>query len=214
MMILALEFSSEQRSVACSRHGTVLAEAKETGGRATNAMGMIEKTLKQAEVSMEEIEGIVTGVGPGSYTGIRTAVAVAQGWHLVRPVKFLGISSMHCLAAQAQAAGLFGAVHIVVDAQRGDVYHSLWSVSETKLGESSPLAIFPVSQIPLWIGNGETLAGPEALRWHVAAKTTFPSASVLCQLAAKNDGPFTTVVPEPVYWREVSFVRAPPSRAY
>jgi tRNA threonylcarbamoyladenosine biosynthesis protein TsaB len=212
MMILALDFSSDRRSVAISRHGVVLAEAKEIGGRATNAMGMIENVLQQGGVANEAIEGIVIGLGPGSYTGIRTAMAVAEGWHLVRPVKFLGISSVQCLAAEAQALGIHGAVHLVVDAQRGDVYHSLWSIWETGLSEKSPLRIFSSSQIPAMMGNGEILGGPEATRWDGAAKTIFPSATRLCELAAGEH--FTNMLPEPIYLREASFVKAPPSRTY
>ena len=45
MTILALEFSSEQRSVALARDGVLLAEAGETGGRDTKAFALIEKVL-------------------------------------------------------------------------------------------------------------------------------------------------------------------------
>jgi len=214
MMILALEFSSDQRSVACSCDGSVLAEANETGGRATNAMGMIDRALRQAGVSNEDIEGIVIGAGPGSYTGIRTAIAVAEGWHLVRPVKFLGISSVQGLAAQAQAAGMAGRVHIVVDAQRGDVYHSIFAVSDASINELSPLIILPGREIRSAVGPGEMVAGPEAIRWHQAAKTLFPSATTLCRLAEETSSLFAAALPEPIYLREVSFVKAPPSRSY
>jgi len=94
MTILALEFSSERRSVALARDGIVLSEAVEqTGGRATNALGLIESALATAGLSRDEIEVIAVGLGPGSYTGIRAAIAVAQGWQLARGVKLLGISS-------------------------------------------------------------------------------------------------------------------------
>ena len=103
MTILALEFSSAQRSVAIARDGDVLAEASETGGRGTNAFGLIEKVLAAAKIGREEIECLAVGLGPGSYTGIRVALSIAQGWQLARGVKLLGIGSVECLAAQAQA---------------------------------------------------------------------------------------------------------------
>jgi tRNA threonylcarbamoyladenosine biosynthesis protein TsaB len=80
MTILALEFSSPQRSVAIARDGILLAEASEFGGRNTTAFGMIEKILAEAKIEREEIEVIAVGLGPGSYTGIRAAIALAQGW--------------------------------------------------------------------------------------------------------------------------------------
>ena len=91
---MALEFSSEQRSAAVARDGIVLSEAVERdGGRVTNAFGLIEKALAAAKISREEIEAIAVGLGPGSYTGIRAAIAVAQGWQLARGIKLLGAAA-------------------------------------------------------------------------------------------------------------------------
>src|SRR5258706_8021657 len=100
MTILAFEFSSAQRSVALARNGVVLSEAAESGGyRVTNAFGLTEKVLADAKVSREVIEVIAVGIGPGSYTGIRAAIAIAQGWQLARGIKLIGISSAEELAA-------------------------------------------------------------------------------------------------------------------
>ena len=97
MTILALEFSSEQRSVALARDGAILAEATESGGyRVTHAFRLIEKVLEQAKMPRDEIEVIAVGLGPGSYTGIRAAIAIAQGWQLARGVKLLGVGSAEC----------------------------------------------------------------------------------------------------------------------
>src|ERR1700733_5021068 len=122
MTILALEFSSPQRSVAVARDGNVFSEAVETGGHGTNAFGMIEKVLSEAKIERDEIEVIAAGLGPGSYTGIRAAIAIAQGWQLAREIKLLGISSVEAIAAQAQVDKKFGRVSVVVDAQRGEFY--------------------------------------------------------------------------------------------
>jgi len=103
MTILALEFSSSQRSVAVARAGVVLAETTETGERGTNAFGMVETVLAAAKIGRGEVECIAVGLGPGSYTGIRVALSIAQGWQLASGVKLLGIGSVECLVAQAQA---------------------------------------------------------------------------------------------------------------
>src|SRR5581483_7435321 len=112
MTILALEFSSEQRSVAVA-HGNSVFEAAETGGRSTAAFAMIERVLAEAKIEREEIEAIAIGIGPGSYTGIRAAIAMAQGWQLARAVKLLGVSSVEAIAAQAQMEKIFGEVNVV-----------------------------------------------------------------------------------------------------
>ncbi len=129
MTILALEFSSVQRSVAIARDGRVLAGASETGERGTNAFGMIEKVLAAAKIDRAEVECLAVGLGPGSYTGIRVALAIAQGWQLARGVKLLGIGSVECLAAQAQAEKMFGRVNMVIDAQRGEFYLATHGIS-------------------------------------------------------------------------------------
>ena len=52
---------------------------------------MIESALAEAKIEREQIEVIAVGLGPGSYTGIRAAISVAQGWQLARGVKLLGV---------------------------------------------------------------------------------------------------------------------------
>src|SRR5271170_3537630 len=147
MTILALEFSSSQRSVAVARDGRVLAEAAETGDRGTNAFGMIEQVLTAAKIGREEIECLAVGLGPGSYTGVRVALSIAQGWQLATGVKLLGIGSVECLAAQAQADKMFGSVNVVIDAQRGEFYRAVFEVAVNGLKEIAPLKIVPAAEI-------------------------------------------------------------------
>src|SRR5271170_2367544 len=139
MTILALEFSSSQRSVAVARDGRVLAEAAETGDRGTNAFGMIEQVLTAAKIGREEIECLAVGLGPGSYTGIRVALSIAQGWQLACSVKLLGIGSIECLAAQAQAEKIFGRVNVIIDAQRGEFYLAVYEASTNGVKKIEPL---------------------------------------------------------------------------
>ncbi|HET7873462.1 MAG TPA: hypothetical protein VFL42_13165, partial [Terriglobales bacterium] len=86
MKILALEFSSAQRTVAVfegpASHPQVASEVLETGGSGTKAFEMMEEALRQAQVEREQIELLAIGLGPGSYTGVRAAISIAQGWQL------------------------------------------------------------------------------------------------------------------------------------
>src|ERR1035441_8842194 len=146
MKILALEFSSPQRSVAVVHGGAeggplCLGEAIETGGRITNPLGLVEHALRQAQLDRTQIECLAVGLGPGSYNGMRLAIALAQGWQLARPVNLLGISSVECLAAEAQAEGIAGRVEIVIDAQRGEVYLAGYELSAATRREVEPLRL-------------------------------------------------------------------------
>lgn len=102
MKILALEFSSERRSVAVVEQGAVLGEAHEQGGKHTRAFELIEQALLAARIERERIECVAVGLGPGSYMGIRIAIAIAQGWQLARGVKTAGVKS----ADEARQVGL------------------------------------------------------------------------------------------------------------
>src|SRR4051794_27474107 len=134
MKILALEFSSRQRSVAVLQAGTMtqsglgaamsarsqmsLSEVTEAGGLAANTFGMIDSALRDAGVEREQIELLVIGLGPGSYSGIRRAIAAAQGWQLARgteKLKLLGIGSVDALVAQAERDRVAGEFNVVID---------------------------------------------------------------------------------------------------
>ncbi len=206
MILLALEFSSDRRSVALARDGVVLAEAvQQTESRATDALGMIEKVLAQAKVSREEIEVIAVGLGPGSYTGIRAAIAVAQGWQLARGVKLLGVGSVEVLAAQAQAEKIFGRVNVAVDAQRGEFYLGTWMISADGRVELVPLRIVPAAEIEALKIAGEICAGPER-------SGLFPTAAVVARLAGGRKDFVSGEQLQPVYLRVSAFVKAPAAR--
>jgi tRNA threonylcarbamoyl adenosine modification protein YeaZ len=214
MTILALEFASPQRSVAIARDGIVLSEASEFGGRNTAAFGMIEKVLAEAKIEREEIEVIAVGLGPGSYTGIRAAIALAQGWQLARETKLLGVSSVAAIVAQAQADKIFGRVNVLIDAQRNEFYLATWQISASGCAEIEPLKIVTLAEIKLRADANEILTGPEATRWFPGEINLFPRAAMLAKLAAGRNDFLPGEKLEPVYLRETSFVKAPAHRIF
>ena len=208
MMMLALEFSSDRRSVALARDGGVLAEAvQHTESRATNAFALIEKVLADAKISRREIEAIAVGLGPGSYTGIRAAIALAQGWRLARKIKLTGVSSVAAMAAGARRENIFGRVNMMIDAQRGEFYLATWEISADGCEEISPLKIAGADELAGRQQAGEIFLGPEQ------ARKIFPGAAEIARLAAEKI-PFADEMLEPVYLRPTSFMKAPPSREW
>ena len=214
MKILAVEFSSEQRSVAIaeSSGGTspvILSAASEKGGRSAHAIGLVQKALTEARLEREAIECIAVGVGPGSYTGIRGAISLAQGWQLATNIKTMAISSVECLAAQVQAQNIHGRVHIVVDAQRNEFYLATYEISPSQRIEVEKLHLAPLSEIEQRAGRGEKIIGSDAAR--VNGHVMFPSATFLAGLVSTAKS-----IPaehlEPIYLRETTFVKAPPPR--
>ena len=217
MNILALEFSSPQRSVAVVHAGAdtgprCLGEASEAGTRSTNALGLVEDALRQAQLDREQIECLAIGLGPGSYNGMRLAIALAQGWQLARPVKLLGISSVECLAAQAQAEGIFGRVEIVIDAQRNELYLAGYELSSEARRETEPLRLASLADAQAREQAGAAIIGPEVTKWFPAGRVLVPRAATLGKLAMDRSDFVAGERMEPIYLRETRFVKAPPPR--
>ena len=211
MKILALEFSSSQRSVAIAgKHE--LREIIEFGVGANAPLTMIDEALRQAELEREQIDCVVVGLGPGSYTGIRSAIALAQGWQLGRSVKLLGISSALCVAVQAQADGLRGRFNVTIDAQREEFYLATYEISDAGCDEIEPLRIVTHAELQSRVENGSALIGPEVARWFPSTMTIYPRALMLCRLALNLNNFIAGQKLEPIYLRETKFVKAPPPR--
>ncbi|HEY3763006.1 MAG TPA: tRNA (adenosine(37)-N6)-threonylcarbamoyltransferase complex dimerization subunit type 1 TsaB [Verrucomicrobiae bacterium] len=210
MMTLALEFSSSQRSVALAKEGVVLNEAIETGGRGTAAFSMIERVLAAAKVEREQIEMICVGLGPGSYTGIRAAISIAQGWQLARQTRVAGISSVEALAAQAQSDNIFGQVSVVIDAQRNEFSLAVFEVSQNGWKEIESLKIVPPENISTQAAKDRILVGPGVTRWFPQGRDIFPRASHLVRLVRQHGRAIAVEKLEPIYLREMTFAKAVP----
>jgi len=214
MTILALEFSSPQRSAAVLRTdgARVAAEAVESGGRGTVALGMIGKVLAEANVGREEIDTVAVGLGPGSYTGVRAAISAAQGWQLAWKIKTIGVSSVEAIAAQAQAENILGRVSVVIDAQRGEFYLAVFEISAGGWKEIKPLKILPLAEVRRRADAGEFFIGPEAANKFPDGRMIFPRAAMLAKLAAGRKDFVAGETLEPVYLREADFVKSQPGR--
>ena len=228
MKILALEFSSEERSVAvlADRHSAgqpggaeavaepiPIVSSLRAAPRTLNAFKLIEDTLAKAGWEREEVECVAVGLGPGSYTGIRAAISIAQAWQLARDTRLLGVSSVEALAAQGQAEGLTGRVTLVIDAQKHEVYLATYNIQPATMRLLEPLRLGTAAEILARAKAGDTLAGPEIGRWIPEGRVLIPQAGALAGLA-KTRTDFTAGEQlEPIYLRETSFVKAPPPRA-
>ena len=219
MKILALEFSSPQRSVAVvsGQIESVSEVVETTTGNTMRPFGMIEAALRQAGWEREQIECLAVGLGPGSYNGIRAAIALAQGWQLSsRPggIQLLGVSSAECIAAQAQADGFVGRLSVVIDAQRGEFYLARYEVNAAGRREISPLLLTTRDEVCARAQAGEVLIGPEVDRWFPNGRVVFPRAARLGLLARRRPDFVAGEKLEPIYLRETKFVKAPPPRVF
>ena len=205
MKTLALEFSSQRRSVAIADGKDVLATVADDDVKKP-PLTLIDEALKIASLDRAAIETIALGTGPGSYTGIRGAIATAQGWQLARNINLLAISSAEVLAATAAAKGRRGQTHFLIDAQRHEYYHATWNLTEESQTETSPLKIIGVAAAAELEAHGPDAAG------FPSCEPLYPDAAILAQLAADRTDfqPGETI--EPIYLRPIEFTKAPALR--
>ncbi len=212
MKTLALEFSSEHRGVAVADGDRILGEARETAGRDTHPFALIRAALEQARWRRDEIRRLVVGTGPGSYNGIRTAIAVAQGWHLARGVEVGGIGSLESLAEDLRLQGRRGRLQVTVDAQRGEFYLAAYELRAGGLVIAEALRLVPRQTLAALLAAGEPVFGPPGEADLAGVQPAFPSAVALARLAATRFTPCAPEALEPIYLRDPSFVKAPPPR--
>jgi tRNA threonylcarbamoyl adenosine modification protein YeaZ len=163
-------------------------------------------------VEREQIEGLAIGLGPGSYNGIRAAIALAQGWQLACGVKLLGVSSAEAIALEAETAGLHGRVHVVLDAQRNEFYLATWEIAADSRREVEPLRLATLAEVGQQAATGGMIVGPDVTRWFPAGRRIFPRAAAVGRLALGRTDFTPGEKLEPIYLRETKFVKAPPPR--
>ena len=124
--VLAFDTSTERLAVALQARGEAFAVNAE-GGAAASAtlLPQVQALLDRAGLALAELEFIAMGRGPGAFTGLRTACAVAQGLALGLDRPVLPIDSLLIVAedarAQAGAAQAFD-IGVAMDARMGEVY--------------------------------------------------------------------------------------------
>lgn len=173
---------------------------------------MIQSALEQANITRQEIQRIVVGLGPGSYTGIRAGIAMAQGWQLAHNVELLGCSSAEAIAAQARADGLRGTVTVMIDAQRGEFYLARWELSDAGQQMVEPLHIASAEAVKSRADSDECIIGPEITRWVPSGRIISPRAATLARLALDRTPASAEDSLEPIYLRATTFIKAPAPR--
>lgn len=215
MKILALEFSSDWRSVAVVRSDPpsqtkVLASVHQAEGQATHAFALIDQAVRQAELDPADIDAIAVGLGPGSYTGIRLSLSIAQGWQAARSVQAIGVGSVDCLVAQAQAEGWSGLVHFAIDAHRNEFYHAAYAIDPDHAQLATPLEIIPQQDLARLQDGASILAGPDIQKWAFHGRPLVPAAAMIGLIASRNQHLVDAHRLEPIYLRSPSFVKAAP----
>lgn len=122
MKLLALDTATEACSAALWLDGQVHARFEVAGRTHTQRLQpMVQGLMGEAGLSFSQLDGLVCGVGPGSFAGVRIAVSFAKGLALGADLPAVGVSSLALLAQRALNQGA-ARVLSVIDARMGEVY--------------------------------------------------------------------------------------------
>jgi universal bacterial protein yeaZ len=128
MKILYIETSSKNCSVAVSDGDKLLClceERSEGYKQSENLHIFVQWALEGAEISLQEIDAVCLGMGPGSYTGLRIGASSAKGFCFGLSVPLLAINSLHSMMRPFLSMG-YDLVIPLVDARRMEVYTAVF----------------------------------------------------------------------------------------
>lgn len=149
MPLLAIETSTRQLGVAVVEGGHVLAsfELLAHYPHGVELPRAVTQTLASAGASLDQLDGLIIDIGPGSFTGLRIGLAFAKALAFSRALPAVAVSSLDVLAAQVPFVG--GRVCPVLDARQGNVYAARFRLDGGR----------PVRETEYLLGPAEELLG-------------------------------------------------------
>ena len=181
MRFAAIETSTEWCSVAVWDEGETRALERRAGYRHSElALPMLEKLLQR-----QTIDAVAFGAGPGAFTGLRIACALAQGLAFARNLPVLGVPTLEALAQES------GAERVVacIDARMREVYYAALEKRGERWHEVIAPQCVPPQSAPRplgagWVGCGNGFAVYGNMGLDKVFPEVHPTALAVAQLAA------------------------------
>ena len=168
MLILAIDTSTDMLCCAAGEWtpvagGTpdvrILASGDHPARRRSNVelVGCAQETLAAAGRTIDEVDAVLVGRGPGSFTGVRIGIATAKGLACGLGVALHGTSTLDAFAWNAWLNGTRGKLAVAADAMRGEVYPGIYRLDET--GAHREFAVETVAKVDAaiaeWSARGD-----------------------------------------------------------
>ena len=212
--ILSLDTATEAVTVALLK-GNVTFTRSATGfsAHSEHVISFIDEVLKEGNSELKDVEAIAFGAGPGAFTGLRVACAVAQGlgWAADKPL--VAISN---LAAAAFATKVSGRILSVLDARMHQCYAAVFDCEEGMIPKAitEPVVANPEDLVAVAKENAATLITGDALPMyestlaHIDGVTPLNSKApdaltmaYLAQLLAREGNVLRAIDAAPIYVR-------------
>ena len=159
--VLILETSGRVGEVALATGNTVFAEERltEAHRRASDLALVVDHLLRNRGWNARDLTGVVVGLGPGSYTGLRVGLASAKALTYATGCQFFGVETFAAIALRAPQQ--FTEVSVVADALQGKIFRRNYR----RDGGLSPLTPLQILSKDEWLNSlrpGMVVSGPAA----------------------------------------------------
>lgn len=127
--ILCVDTSTEACSVAVLKLNDIEAVIKDSfmfapREHTTKILPTVEAVLAQADLAITDIDVVAYGRGPGSFTGVRIGISIAQGLAFGIEKTMVGVSTLQAMAQQAYKTKGVSNVYAAIDARMGEIYYA------------------------------------------------------------------------------------------
>ncbi|WMQ73446.1 MAG: tRNA threonylcarbamoyladenosine biosynthesis protein TsaB [Sodalis sp.] len=226
--ILALDTATEACSVALMLDDELLLERCTVAPRehTQRILPMVDGLLAEAGITLDSLDTLAFGRGPGSFTGVRIGIGIAQGLALGADLPLVGVSTLATLAEGAWRQTGASQVLAAIDARMGEVYWAAYRREvDIWLSEEGEAVVAPAALAALsadltgcWATAGTGWQTYPTLMQHdglqlVAGETLLPSARDMLPIALhhyRHGGARSVALVEPTYLRnEVAWKKLP-----
>jgi len=162
-IVLNLETATTNCSVSIAKNGELVALKEFDSASYSHAEQLhifIEDVLKDASLSLSELEAIAVSKGPGSYTGLRIGVSAAKGLCFSLDLPLIAVPTLESMAQQAKDVN-FDFVIPVIDARRMEVYSCVFDAklneirgTKAEIIDENSFAAYAAKGSVLILGNG------------------------------------------------------------
>jgi len=198
--ILNIETTTTNCSVSLSKEGETLVLKEDYNNSYSHAEGLhvyIDDVLKQAKVTLTDLDAIAVSKGPGSYTGLRIGVSAVKGLCFALDKPLISVATLDALAHQVSIEE--GVIVSMLDARRMEVYSAIFDANykqirhtQAQILDAESFKDYLEKGKVYFVGNGvsktkELISHPNA----VFVEGKLPSANEMSKLAyakyKKND---------------------------
>lgn len=206
MKILALESSAGPGSCAVTENGKVLASAVMNIGmtHSQTLLPMVQAMLKNAHLSIADIDVCAVSAGPGSFTGVRIGVAAVKGIAFADKKSCAAVSTLEAMACMLRGLPFDGVICCAMDARCAQVYTAIFELENGQPSRISPdeaisiedlkSKLFSLGRPVMLVGDGAEVCrkafegvipdlymAPDALRYQQAVGVAFAAERLIAQ---------------------------------